>query len=171
MKKFLIMMVCLLTASQAMAQNRTLSNMTEAQLLGITAGTALACNAGAKLDDFELIANRYIANQAVSDAAEMQGYREYGQEKLKTYQEQKKDPQLTCGEVLDSFNRLPIFKTVVYADGSIKTPDGKIIKARKPVKALKKDKPKKKTQAKKKTTKKTTSKQKSARKTTRQSKK
>ncbi len=134
MKKILLCVTTLLFATSVMAQSRTLNNMTEAQLLGITAGTALACNAGAKLDDFELIANRYIANQAVNDTAEMKGYREYGEEKFKTYNEQKKNPQLTCAEVLASFNRLPIFKTVVYADGSIKTPEGKIIKARKPVK-------------------------------------
>lgn len=138
MKNFLLLIGVCLIATSTLAQDKTLRNMTEAQLLGITAGTALACNAGAKLDDFELIANRYIANQAINDAAEMQGYREYAQEKLKTYQEQKKNPQLTCGEVLESFNALPIFKTVVYADGSIKTPDGKMIKARKPVSPQKK---------------------------------
>lgn len=156
MKKFLwIVSVCFI-ATTALAQDKTLRNMTEAQLLGITAGTALACNAGAKLDDFELIANRYIANQALNDAAEMQGYREYGREKFKTYQEQKKNPQLTCSEVLESFNALPIFKTVVYADGSLKTPDGKIIKARKPLTVQKKT-GKRKVTSKKTASKKTTS--------------
>jgi len=146
MKKFLLWAGICLIASSALAQDKTLRNMSEAQLLGITAGTALACNAGAKLDDFELIANRYIANQALNDAAEKQGYREYAQEKFNTYQAQKKNPQLTCAEVLESFNSLPIFKTVVYADGSIKTPEGKIIKTRKPLTAQKKTGKKKKSQ-------------------------
>lgn len=146
MKKFLLWAGICLIATSSWAQDKTLRNMSEAQLLGITAGTALACNAGAKLDDFELIANRYIANQALNDAAEKRGYREYAQEKFNTYQEQKKNPQLTCAEVLDSFNSLPIFKTVVYADGSIKTPDGKIIKARKPLMPQKKTGKKKKAQ-------------------------
>lgn len=129
----IFLLISLVITTQAVAQDRTLNNLTEAQLLGITAGTALACNAGGKLDDFELIANRYISNQAMSDADEKKGYKEYAEKKIQTYREQKNNPQLTCGEVLDSFNQLPIFKTIVYADGSIKTPEGKIIKVRKPI--------------------------------------
>lgn len=52
MKKFLLWAGICLIATSSWAQDKTLRNMSEAQLLGITAGTALACNAGAKLDDF-----------------------------------------------------------------------------------------------------------------------
>ena len=66
--------------------------LTEAQQLGITAGLALACNAGGELDDFELIASRIIANQAPTAATEQDGYRSFAEWKLRAFKEQKEAP-------------------------------------------------------------------------------
>ena len=143
MKK-IILFLCLFSLP-VLAAERTTNGLTEAQQLGITAGTALACNAGGKLDDFELIASRIIANKALTAEAEQQGYREFAESKLWAYNEQRRNPQESCGGVLDSFNHLPIFRSVVYADGGLKMYDGTYLKPQRPIK---------KTNVKKKTTKK-----------------
>lgn len=133
MKKSLILGVLLasLSITSVYAQDRTLNGIKENEQLGMMAGLALACNAGAKLDDYELIAGRIVANQAQTDADEKKAIKEYAEAKFNAYQEQKQSPQATCGEVLETFNRLPIFKSVVYVDGTVKLPDGKILKPRK----------------------------------------
>lgn len=132
MKKMSICTIaCLLFSFQAVAQNdRTLQGITENQQLGMMAGLALACDAGGKLDDYELIASRIIANQAQTDADERKAVREYAEYKFGTFKEQKENPQASCGEVLDTFSHLPIFKATVYADGSVKMPDGRLLKPR-----------------------------------------
>ncbi len=127
---FLVIGFCCTGAAQT---SRTARGLSESEQLGVTAGAALACNAGGKLDDFELIASRIIANQAPTAAAEKEEYTRYATYKLKTYREQKSNPQMTCGEVLETFNRLPIFRSVVYADGGVKMPNGKMLKPIRPV--------------------------------------
>jgi hypothetical protein len=131
--KQILLFLCLFSFP-VMAAERTVNGLTEAQQLGITAGTALACNAGGKLDDFELIASRIIANQALTEEAEKQGYREFAESKLRAYNEQRHNPQESCGAVLDSFKHLPIFRSVVYADGGLKMYDGQYLKPLRPVK-------------------------------------
>lgn len=135
MKKLtlVLMGVCLGVACNASAAVRSAKGLSQSEQLGVTAGLALACNAGAKLDDFELIASRIMANQALSEADEKQAYKDYAAAKFGAFQEHKKNPQLTCGDVLASFNRLPIFRSVVYADGGVKMHDGTYLKPRRPV--------------------------------------
>ncbi len=132
MKKILLFL-CLFSLP-VLAAERTTKGLTEAQQLGITAGTALACNAGSRLDDFELIASRIIANKALTAEEEQKGYREFAESKLRAYNEQRNNPQETCGGVLDSFKHLPIFKSVVYADGGLKMYDGTYLKPLRPIK-------------------------------------
>ena len=134
MKKILCFCLAVCVCVSARALDRTLEGMTEAQELGITAGLALACNAGAKLDDFELIASRLIANKALTAADEQKGYRQFAEEKFRAYNEQRNHPRESCGAVLDSFNQLPLFQSVVYADGGLKMYDGTYLKPLRPVK-------------------------------------
>ena len=141
MKKILLFL-CLFSLP-VLAAERTTNGLTEAQQLGITAGTALACNAGSRLDDFELIASRIIANKALTAEAEQKGYREFAESKLRAYNEQRNNPQESCGAVLDSFKHLPIFRSVVYADGGVKMYDGSYLKPLRPVKQNKSKKKKK----------------------------
>lgn len=128
-----VMMMSVVFSVQAQEPARTARGLTESEQLGITAGAALACNVGAQLDDFELIASRIMANKSVTAAEERQNYQTYAEAKLKAYKEQKENPQLSCGQVLDSFSRLPIFRSVVYADGSVKMYDGSMLYPRRPV--------------------------------------
>ena len=141
MKKILLFL-CLFSLP-VLAAERTTNGLTEAQQLGITAGIALACNAGSRLDDFELIASRIIANKALTAEAEQKGYREFAESKLRAYNEQRNNPQESCGAVLDSFKHLPIFRSVVYADGGVKMYDGSYLKPLRPIKQNKSKKKKK----------------------------
>lgn len=133
MKKIIgvVFAVSFLSVTTAWAASRTLNGINENQQLGMMAGLALACNAGGRLDDYELIASRIIANSAPTDLAEQKAVREYAEAKFKAFKEQKETPQATCGEILDAFSKLPIFKSVVYADGTVQTPDGHTLKPRK----------------------------------------
>lgn len=146
MKKILTALFILVITGSALAveTSRTANGLTEAEQLGITAGTALACNAGGKLDDFELIASRIIANKALTKADENKGYHEFAEAKFRAYNEQRENPQIPCGDVLASFSRLPIFKSVVYADGGVKMYDGSYLKPQRSIMPNKKKEVKKK---------------------------
>lgn len=113
------------------------AKMTDAERLGIMAGSAVACGSTKKLDDFELIASRILANQSATDEIENANVRTYMETKYRVMNMQKKDMG-TCDEVLRQFNSLPIFQSIVYADGSVKLPDGKWSKPIRKVKQTKK---------------------------------
>ena len=93
MKKIIIMCLMLVSFPVLTNSSRTTEGLSEAEQLGITAGVALSCNAGGKLDDFELIASRIIANKALTQEAEQKGYREYAEAKFGAYNEQRNNPQ------------------------------------------------------------------------------
>lgn len=141
MKKSILALFCgtviLLNAPIVLAESRTARGVSETDQLGITAGVALACQADAEqLKNYEMIASRILVNPTTSEKAEKEILTAYGRAKLKAYEAQKKTPELSCREVLTRFYNQPIFKSVVYRDGAIKLPDGKIIKPqRKIVKA------------------------------------
>lgn len=105
----------------------------DAGALGTMAGVAKACGENAqKLDDYELIAVRLIANKADSASQEKEGYRKYVQEKMKAQRKQKNAPVMSCAEVLSRFENMPLFKSVVYRDGSLKLSDGTFLPAKRP---------------------------------------
>lgn len=105
----------------------------DAGSLGAIAGVAKACGENAqKLDDYELIAVRLIANKANSAGQEKEGYRKYVQEKMKAERKQKNVPAMSCGEVLSRFENMPLFESVVYRDGSLKLSDGTFLPAKRP---------------------------------------
>ena len=125
-----ILGVCLLSYSAWGAEP---SVFDEAALLGTMAGLAETCGENAKrISDFELISARLIANKADSDDEEIKGYQRYAKEKVAASRKQKNNPQITCKEVLYRFENMPIFKSVVYSDGSLKLSDGTFLKAKRP---------------------------------------
>lgn len=111
------------------AQSQTLNGMTDAQQLGSMAGLALACNAGKKLDDFQLISSYIIANANPTEEKRKRAFKAFAAEKLRTYNLQKEAPQEDCPEVLEKFYNLPIFGATVYKNGTVKFPDGKVFKS------------------------------------------
>ena len=122
----------LIPISSLQAQN--IQKMSDAEQLGMMAGLAAACGATQKLEDYELISSRLIANPAPSEQIEKQQIRFYMQSKWEAMQRQQKDPPVSCKEVLEHFNELPIFNSIVYRDGSVKLPDGAWSKPLRPLK-------------------------------------
>lgn len=127
MKKYFFLIGLFLTTTNIYAQ-RTGFGMTNAEQLGTTAGVALACNAGNRLDDFELISGYIIAAENFGESARQKAFKEYASAKLKAYNMQKDIVQTPCDEILNTFYTLPIFASIVYKDGTVKLPDGKILK-------------------------------------------
>ncbi len=120
------------------AAQRTDAGLSIPEQLGITAGIAQACNVNPEmLKNYELIASRLIANPAPTAEIEYAELQTYAQAKLEALKGQKKTPQLSCSEVLARFENQPLFQSVVFKDGTVKLPDGKLIK---PVRTAKKKK-------------------------------
>ena len=133
MKNSICFVLCALVLSGSV-QAQSLKEMSDAEQLGMMAGLALACGGGKKLDDYELISARILANEAPTDTEENRQARIYAQAKWDAMQRAKKDTKTDCREVMAHFNKLPIFNSIVYGDGSVKLPDGVWSKPIRPVK-------------------------------------
>ena len=48
--------------------------------------------------------------------------------------QQQQSAPVSCSEILERFNKLPIFNSVVYKDGSVKLPDNTWSKPLRPLK-------------------------------------
>ncbi len=117
------------------------SALEDAAMLGTMAGLAETCKENSKkIADFELISARLIALNSHSDEEEIAGYRRYAEEKSTAMRKQKNTPKMNCKEVLHRFENMPIFKSVVYSDGSVKLSDGTFLKTKRPPAQLKKTK-------------------------------
>ncbi|MBO7245060.1 MAG: hypothetical protein J6V53_07285 [Alphaproteobacteria bacterium] len=142
MKKNKLISFCVvisfLISTSVFANSRTMKGVSETEQLGISAGVALACKVDKEqLKNYEMIASRIISNPISSEKAEKEALRLYAQAKLKAYTEQKKQKLMNCAEVLARFEEQEIFNSVVYRDGTIKMPNGKVIKPKRPLKTKK----------------------------------
>ncbi len=131
---------------------RTAVGLSEGEQLAITAGVAHACGADEdKLSTYEMIASRILVNPTRSAKEETAVLTEYARRKLRAYQEQKAAPEINCREVLSRFYKMPLFRSTVYRDGTVKLPDGSKIKPVRPVPTLPNKKPPQKPMKSKKT--------------------
>lgn len=143
MKKRVITFFCLLSMIlidfHAFADSRTTQGLSETEQLGISAGVALACKVDSEqLENYEMIASRIISNPLSSEAAEKKALRLYAEAKLKAFKEQKQKGIMNCVDVIERFENQEIFKSVVYRDGTLKMPNGKVVKPKRPLKVKKK---------------------------------
>ena len=139
MKKNKSMLFCavmvLLFNLVAHADVRTAKGVPETEQLGLSAGVALACGVDRdQLKNYEMIASRLIVNPLKTDVAEKEALNAYAKAKLKAFKEQKQRNLIPCADVLKRFENQEIFKAVVYRDGTVKMPNGKVIKPERPVK-------------------------------------
>jgi len=104
-------------------QAQNIQKMTDAEQLGMMAGLAAACGSTKKLEDFELISARLLANSSPTEENEKQKIWKYMSAKWNAMQRQQKEVPVPCAEVLEHFNQLPLFQSIVYSDGSVKLPD------------------------------------------------
>lgn len=135
MKKMgILLLSALLLNTSALAESRTSKGLTDAEKFAIMAGAAQACNADQdKLINYEVIVSRILVNPTKSSQEETAALTAYARKKFQVYTEQKQKPEMACDEVLRRFDNQPIFKAVVYQDGTVKLPDGKTIKPERPI--------------------------------------
>lgn len=107
----------------------SISYLEDVRNLGYVSGEGLACGA-TKYPSYELIARAYLVSTAKSDKEQADGMYEYNKAKATAFMEKRGDGYWGCEEVNRRFNNQKIFKSTLYKDGTIKLPDGKIIRPR-----------------------------------------
>lgn len=127
MKNLLILLLVLWTP-EVWAQ---VSYLDEAKALGTIAGQGLACQAS-KYQTFELLARAIILTKSPSDMMQNQGLRAYMEEKANVFISKQMDGFADCPDIAARFDNQDIYKVTLYADGTIKMPDGKIYTPRVP---------------------------------------
>ena len=99
----------------------------DAAQLGMMAGAAQACKAYKDVYIYEEIASRLIASMSAGESAERIMMQEYVKSKLESFQAQRTQNRLPCGQLVNRFVKMPIFKFELYSDGTLKTPEGKFL--------------------------------------------
>ena len=115
-------------ASPAWAE---MAYLDEVKALGAVAGQGLACGA-AKFDTFEMLSMAILLSKAPTDNMQAQAMYAYNEEKANAYLSKQYDGLFECDEINARFDAQGIFEATLYADGTIKMPDGKIITPRRP---------------------------------------
>ena len=127
MKTYRILtLILLLSANQTLANNTYIEDV---RSFGYVAGEGLACGAE-RYPTYELIARAFLVSSAKSDEEQAKGMFEYNSAKAEAYLSKKQDGLFACNEVNSRFNRQKIFKSKLYKNGTLKLPDGKVIKPR-----------------------------------------
>lgn len=127
MRKLLFLLICLIS-TPAFAQ---MPYMEEAKALGIIAGQGLACEAS-KYQTFELLARAIILTKSPSDSQQNAALKAYLEKKADVFVSKQLDNFADCPNIASRFDNQAIFQATLYADGTIKMPDGQILTPRKP---------------------------------------
>ena len=128
MKRFILVLVLLLIATPLKAQ---MSYLEEARTLGIVAGQGLACGSS-KYDTFELLARAIILTKSPSDTLQDKALKVFTEEKANVFVTQQLNKFADCTNIVQRFDVQEIFEATLYADGTIKMPDGQILTPRTP---------------------------------------
>jgi hypothetical protein len=96
---------------------------------GYISGTGIACNAS-RYKIYETIARAYLLSAARSDKEQADGMVAYNTAKAEAFISKRDDGLWDCDDLNRRFDKQKIFKTKVYKNGTLKMPDGKIIKPR-----------------------------------------
>lgn len=115
-------------ASNAYAQ---MPYIEEVRALGAVAGQGLACGAS-KYSTFEMLARAILISKAPSDDMQAKAMYSYNEEKANAYFSKQMDGFYECEQINRRFNNQDIFSASLYADGTIKMPDGTIVTPRQP---------------------------------------
>lgn len=123
-KLTLYLALFMLSATHSFARMGDNLPKTEAEIMGTLAGAAWACNAGESLINFEIIAGNILLNKAKTRKAQERAIDEYALAKLNAYKAQKRNPKVSCRNVIARFEAQEIFQSTVLADGRVRLPDG-----------------------------------------------
>ena len=127
--------VCLMAMFLSLVFNNAYSKQNpsyieEATALGSIAGQGLACRAK-KYHKFELLARAIVVTKAKNDQMQRDGLRAFNEAKVNAFMDIESEKFSDCDEIVYSFNRQKIFEAVIYRNGKIKMPDGKVLVPRK----------------------------------------
>lgn len=128
MKKVLLSVLMLFAATSVQAQ---MPYIEEVRALGAIAGQGLACGSE-KYDTFELLARAILLTKSPSDKLQSDAIYAYSEAKANAYMSKEMDGFYECAQINRRFDSQDIFKAVLYGDGTIKMPDGKILTPRNP---------------------------------------
>ncbi len=113
------------------ARAQTTGYIEEVETLGYIAGQGLACGAS-KFQTFEMLARAILITKAPTDQVQAKGMYAYNNAKADGYFAKQADGFFNCNEINRRFDNQLIYQTTLYADGSIKMPDGKLFTPRRP---------------------------------------
>ena len=97
--------------------------------LGYISGEGVACGAE-KYPSYETVARAFLISAAKTDAEQNKGMYVYNEAKARAYMRIRHSGDFNCPEIRTRFNKQDIFKTKLYRNGTLKMPDGKVIKPR-----------------------------------------
>lgn len=103
----------------------------EVKALGIISGQGMACGSS-KHPTFEMLARAIMLTKAPSQQMLTEAAYIYSEEKANTYLSKQMDGYYQCDAINRRFDNQDIFKINLYADGTLKMPDGQIITPRQP---------------------------------------
>lgn len=126
--KYIIASLMLLVASFSPAEADYLEDVKN---LGYISGEGVACNAK-RYPSYETVARAFLISSAKSDEEQAQGMYTYNEAKASAYMRISRSGYFNCDEINERFDKQEIFKTKLYKNGTLKMPDGKVIKPRVP---------------------------------------
>ena len=133
MKKIITLLTVLLTINNyawAQSESKT-SYIDEMEALGTVSGTAMACGSP-KYETFEMLARAILITKAATDKLQRKGMIAYNTAKADAFIAKQRNNLFDCDQINQRFEQQKIFKTVLYADGTIKMYDGKVFHPRRP---------------------------------------
>lgn len=98
----------------------------EVKALGAIAGQGMACGSS-KYDTFEMLARAILLTKAPNNKLMNDAIYAYNEEKANAYVSKQMDGFYECPLILQRFDNQEIFNITLYADGTLKMPNGKII--------------------------------------------
>ncbi|MCQ2741375.1 MAG: hypothetical protein MJ210_04595, partial [Alphaproteobacteria bacterium] len=106
MRRFILFLICLVTATPAGAQ---MSYEDEARALGAVAGQGLACGSQ-KYGTFEMLARAILLTKSPSDELMDKGLKIYLEEKADVFVSKQLDNFADCRSIVAKFDAQDIFK-------------------------------------------------------------
>ena len=127
-KFFLTAFMLLLPWNMAYGQ---MPYLEEVKALGIISGQGMACGSS-KHPTFEMLARAIMLTKAPNQQMLTEAAYTYSEAKASTYLSKQMDGYYQCDAIIRRFDNQDIFKINLYADGTLKMPDGQIITPRQP---------------------------------------
>lgn len=129
MKKILTSVSALIfSAASASAQ---LPYIEEVKVLGAIGGQGMACGS-TRYSTYEMLARAIMLTKAPNIEMMNKAIYAYSEAKADSYMSKQLDGYYECPLIVRRFDNQEIFNITLYADGTLKMPDGKIIKPFRP---------------------------------------